>query len=159
MGAEAESAVDSDKTLRVAKLAFREGPAERPVGGDADREQSRVIAEAGKAHRIAGVAGAVAGAQLIEHIFGRRSEPGSAHRRDLAQAADEGSGDTLPAVLFADREIIQLPFQNWLGPFIARRRAPRVRELYAHIGGGSPILRRCARGVRSSSRSRLGQLD
>jgi ferrochelatase len=43
--------------------------------------------------------------------------------------------------LFADREIIQLPFQNWLGPFIARRRAPRVRELYAHIGGGSPILR------------------
>ena len=26
--------------------------------------------------------------------------------------------------LFADREIIQLPFQGWLGPFIARRRAP-----------------------------------
>ena len=43
--------------------------------------------------------------------------------------------------LFADREIIQLPFQGWLGPFIARRRAPKVRELYAHIGGGSPILR------------------
>ena len=43
--------------------------------------------------------------------------------------------------LFADREIIQLPFQNWLGPFIARRRAPRVRDLYDKIGGGSPILR------------------
>ncbi len=43
--------------------------------------------------------------------------------------------------LFADREIIQLPFQRWLGPFIARRRAPKVRTLYAHIGGGSPILR------------------
>jgi ferrochelatase len=43
--------------------------------------------------------------------------------------------------LFADREIIQLPFQRWLGPFIARRRAPRVRGLYANIGGGSPILR------------------
>ncbi|MGH7629791.1 MAG: ferrochelatase [Gemmatimonadales bacterium] len=43
--------------------------------------------------------------------------------------------------LFADREIIQLPFQNWLGPFIARRRAPKVRKLYARIGGGSPILR------------------
>jgi len=43
--------------------------------------------------------------------------------------------------LFADREIIQLPFQRWLGPFIARRRAPRVRGLYASIGGGSPILR------------------
>ncbi|HEU5169784.1 MAG TPA: ferrochelatase [Gemmatimonadales bacterium] len=43
--------------------------------------------------------------------------------------------------LFADREIIQLPFQDWLGPFIARRRAPKVRKLYADIGGGSPILR------------------
>jgi ferrochelatase len=43
--------------------------------------------------------------------------------------------------LFADREIIKLPFQRWLGPFIAHRRAPKVRELYAAIGGGSPILR------------------
>jgi ferrochelatase len=43
--------------------------------------------------------------------------------------------------LFADREIIQLPFQSWLGPFIARRRAPKVRDLYDKIGGGSPILR------------------
>ena len=43
--------------------------------------------------------------------------------------------------LFADREIIQLPMQRWLGPFIARRRAPRVRGLYDSIGGGSPILR------------------
>ena len=43
--------------------------------------------------------------------------------------------------LFADREIIQLPFQRWLGPFIARRRTPKVRNLYASIGGGSPILR------------------
>lgn len=43
--------------------------------------------------------------------------------------------------LFADREIIQLPFQRWLGPFIARRRAPKVRSLYDKIGGGSPILR------------------
>ncbi len=43
--------------------------------------------------------------------------------------------------LFADREIIQLPFQRWLGPFIARRRTPKVQRLYARIGGGSPILR------------------
>jgi protoporphyrin/coproporphyrin ferrochelatase len=43
--------------------------------------------------------------------------------------------------LFADREIVQLPFQRWLGPFIARRRTPKVRGLYAAIGGGSPILR------------------
>jgi protoporphyrin/coproporphyrin ferrochelatase len=43
--------------------------------------------------------------------------------------------------LFADREIIQLPFQRWLGPFIARRRAPGKRKEYGAIGGGSPILR------------------
>jgi protoporphyrin/coproporphyrin ferrochelatase len=43
--------------------------------------------------------------------------------------------------LFADREIIQLPAQRWLGPFIARRRTRPVQELYEGIGGGSPILR------------------
>jgi len=42
--------------------------------------------------------------------------------------------------LFKDREIIQLPAQGWLGPFIARRRTPKVRKLYEGIGGGSPIL-------------------
>ena len=54
--------------------------------------------------------------------------------------------------LFADREIIQLPMQDWLGPFIAKRRTPAVQRNYADIGGGSPILdwtslqvARCAR--------------
>ena len=42
--------------------------------------------------------------------------------------------------LFADREIIQLPFQKHLGKFIAKRRAPKVEKLYDAIGGGSPIL-------------------
>ena len=43
--------------------------------------------------------------------------------------------------LFQDREIIQLPFQRWLGPFIAKRRTPKVQKLYEDIGGGSPILK------------------
>jgi len=43
--------------------------------------------------------------------------------------------------LFLDKEIIQLPFQEVLGKFIATRRAPKVRKLYDAIGGGSPILR------------------
>ena len=43
--------------------------------------------------------------------------------------------------LFADREIIQLPAQSWLGPFIARRRTASVQQNYRDIGGGSPILR------------------
>lgn len=42
--------------------------------------------------------------------------------------------------LFSDGEIIALgPLQRWLGPLIARRRAPRIREQYAAIGGRSPI--------------------
>jgi protoporphyrin/coproporphyrin ferrochelatase len=43
--------------------------------------------------------------------------------------------------LFEDREIIQLPGQRFMGPFIARRRTPKIRQHYAEIGGGSPILR------------------
>jgi ferrochelatase len=43
--------------------------------------------------------------------------------------------------LFQDREILQLPFQKWLGPFIAKRRTPAVKKLYQDIGGGSPIRR------------------
>ncbi len=42
--------------------------------------------------------------------------------------------------LFEDREIIQLPMQGFLGPFIAKRRTPSVQALYDAIGGGSPIL-------------------
>ena len=43
--------------------------------------------------------------------------------------------------IFADRQIIQLPFQDVLGKYIAKRRTPKVRGLYDAIGGGSPILR------------------
>lgn len=42
--------------------------------------------------------------------------------------------------LFEDREIIQLPVQKWLGPFIANRRTKSVQKNYEDIGGGSPIL-------------------
>lgn len=41
--------------------------------------------------------------------------------------------------LFADRELLRLPWQDVLGKFIAKRRAPKVRALYDAIGGGSPI--------------------
>lgn len=42
--------------------------------------------------------------------------------------------------LFRDREIIQLPMQSVLGPFIAKRRVKSVQANYQDIGGGSPIL-------------------
>ena len=41
--------------------------------------------------------------------------------------------------LFTDRQIMQLPMQDYLGAWIAKRRAPKIAEQYAHIGGGSPI--------------------
>lgn len=42
--------------------------------------------------------------------------------------------------LFADGEIITLgPLQNTLGPWIAKRRTPKIQKQYAEIGGGSPI--------------------
>jgi ferrochelatase len=42
--------------------------------------------------------------------------------------------------LFADRELLRLPWQDALGKFIAKRRSPKIRKLYDAIGGGSPIL-------------------
>ncbi len=44
--------------------------------------------------------------------------------------------------LFTDPAIISLPalLRVPLGRFIARRRAPIAREIYARLGGGSPIL-------------------
>jgi protoporphyrin/coproporphyrin ferrochelatase len=59
-----------------------------------------------------------------------------------------GGPDSLEAVepflcnLFSDPAIISLPgiVRIPLARFIARRRAPVAREIYAHIGGRSPIL-------------------
>ena len=41
--------------------------------------------------------------------------------------------------LFTDRQIMQLPMQDYLGAWIAKRRSPKVAAHYAEIGGGSPI--------------------
>ncbi|XP_072518576.1 ferrochelatase, mitochondrial [Salminus brasiliensis] len=41
--------------------------------------------------------------------------------------------------LFMDTDLMQIPVQNKLGPFIAKRRTPKIQEQYSKIGGGSPI--------------------
>ena len=41
--------------------------------------------------------------------------------------------------LFSDRDLIPLPFQSILAPFIALRRTKRIEQQYHEIGGGSPI--------------------
>ena len=59
-----------------------------------------------------------------------------------------GGPDSLPAVepflrnLFSDPAIISLPgfVRRPLARLIARRRAPIAREIYAHMGGRSPIM-------------------
>ena len=43
--------------------------------------------------------------------------------------------------LFSDGDLIPLPFQSILAPWIARRRTPQIEKQYIDIGGGSPILR------------------
>lgn len=43
--------------------------------------------------------------------------------------------------MFLDRELIPLPFQSRLGPFISSRRTPKVQKKYAEMGGGSPIYK------------------
>jgi len=56
-----------------------------------------------------------------------------------------GGPETLDAVgpflsrLFHDKDLIPLPAQKQLAPFIATRRTPSIIEQYRKIGGGSPI--------------------
>ncbi|KAL1411162.1 ferrochelatase hem15 [Vanrija albida] len=58
-----------------------------------------------------------------------------------------GGPSTIPEVgdflsrLFHDNDLIPLPAQSILAPFIARRRTPKIEEQYKEIGGGSPILK------------------
>lgn len=41
--------------------------------------------------------------------------------------------------LFSDPELIPIPFQKRLAPWIAQRRTPDIKKQYEQIGGGSPI--------------------
>ncbi|XP_011504976.1 PREDICTED: ferrochelatase, mitochondrial [Ceratosolen solmsi marchali] len=43
--------------------------------------------------------------------------------------------------IMTDRDMIQLPVQSRLGPWIAQRRTQEVQKKYTEIGGGSPILK------------------
>lgn len=43
--------------------------------------------------------------------------------------------------IMTDTDMIQLPFQKFLGPYIAKKRTPDVQKKYMEIGGGSPILK------------------
>jgi ferrochelatase len=59
--------------------------------------------------------------------------------------ANLGGPETLEDVhdfllrLFSDKDIIPLPAQGTLAPWIAKRRTPKIQKQYSKIGGGSPI--------------------
>ncbi|KAJ3030974.1 UNVERIFIED_CONTAM: ferrochelatase hem15 [Siphonaria sp. JEL0065] len=42
--------------------------------------------------------------------------------------------------LFSDKDLIPIPFQRFLAPWITKRRVPKIQEQYTQIGGGSPIF-------------------
>ncbi|MBX2992013.1 MAG: ferrochelatase [Bacteroidetes bacterium] len=70
-----------------------------------------------------------------------------------------GGPDSLESVepflynLFCDPDIIDLPlaflFRERLAKFISAKRAPKVQDLYKHIGGKSPILKLTNRQARA----------
>ena len=77
-----------------------------------------------------------------------------------------GGPDSLDAVqpflrnLFGDPAILRLPslIRRPLASFLARRRAPKARDIYAKIGGSSPILGQTEAQARALEEA-LGQGD
>jgi ferrochelatase len=70
----------------------------------------------------------------------RTHPPRPALARALTRAQVPETKDFLTN-LFLDGDLIPLPFQSRLAPWIARRRTPQIEKQYADIGGGSPILK------------------
>src|SRR5258706_5928860 len=78
-----------------------------------------------------------------------RRAPRSAAPRTGVLLLNLGGPDSLDAVepflvnLFTDPFLIRLPLRGaprrWFARWVARKRAPHVRSLYAAIGGRSPI--------------------
>lgn len=85
-------------------------------------------------------------ARGLTYSLGRSARPMSTQGGTGILMMNMGGPPTLDKVepflrnLFQDGEIIPLgPFQEPLGGFIAKRRAPKIAEQYKQIGGGSPI--------------------
>ncbi|KAB0365378.1 hypothetical protein FD754_009534 [Muntiacus muntjak] len=74
-----------------------------------------------------------------------RAQPGNRKPKTGILMLNMGGPETVEEVqdflqrLFLDQDLMTLPIQNKLGPFIAKRRTPKIQEQYRRIGGGSPI--------------------
>jgi ferrochelatase len=58
---------------------------------------------------------------------------------NMGGPASQGEVGSFLRNLFSDGDLIPLPAQSLLAPWIARRRTPSIQHQYAQIGGGSPI--------------------
>ncbi|XP_039319761.1 ferrochelatase, mitochondrial isoform X4 [Saimiri boliviensis] len=89
----------------------------------------------------------VAAAETAQHALGAKPQVQPEKRKPktgilmLNMGGPETLGDVHDFLLrlFLDRDLMTLPIQNKLAPFIAKRRTPKIQEQYRRIGGGSPI--------------------
>ncbi|XP_077996866.1 ferrochelatase, mitochondrial-like [Glandiceps talaboti] len=79
------------------------------------------------------------------HSENVKSEETNTRPKTGVMMLNMGGPETLDEVhefllrLFSDKDIIPLPAQSTLAPWIAKRRTPKIQAQYKKIGGGSPI--------------------
>lgn len=90
---------------------------------------------------------AAAAAEAVQHARSPKPQVQTGNRKPktgilmLNMGGPETVGEVQDFLrrLFLDQDLMSLPIQNKLGPFIAKRRTPKIQEQYRRIGGGSPI--------------------
>ncbi|CEL60757.1 ferrochelatase [Rhizoctonia solani AG-1 IB] len=80
-------------------------------------------------------------ASLVNRPRSEKSGPTAIVMMNMGGPVDLDEVHPYLSRLFHDGDLIPLPAQKWIAPWIAKRRTPKIREQYAAIGGGSPILK------------------
>ncbi|CAE6511155.1 unnamed protein product [Rhizoctonia solani] len=80
-------------------------------------------------------------ASLVNRPRSEKSGPTAIVMMNMGGPVDLDEVHPFLSRLFHDGDLIPLPAQKWIAPWIAKRRTPSIREQYAAIGGGSPILK------------------
>ncbi|XP_008853595.1 ferrochelatase, mitochondrial isoform X3 [Nannospalax galili] len=113
--------------------------------------RERLVHGSSRAHRTwkchLGTASAAATTEPVHRLKSAKPEAQPEKRKPKTGILmlNMGGPETLGEVhdfllrLFLDRDLMTLPIQNKLAPFIAKRRTPKIQEQYRRIGGGSPI--------------------
>lgn len=80
-------------------------------------------------------------ATLVDRPRSTKSGPTAIVMMNMGGPVDLDEVHPFLSRLFHDGDLIPLPMQRLLAPWIANRRTPSIKEQYAAIGGGSPILK------------------